>query len=200
MAFQRPNYEETSLTWLDMCNEQARAALRLMGQLVKGLVNSSNSCQLDYILPEDCAPVAKLLEWQSVLSQVPSDRYALKLERMLAGVPADWRPPTVNLGEQLWDRLGSSSGAGGQLAATGSIMNRWPLRSELRRRGVLSRYNGAGDSNAPGPSRRERRTNPPTEGRLERAAGRKRRHDRRRDRQRHRGEAAASAPPFANLD
>ena len=193
MAFQRPNYEETSLTWLDMCNEQAHAALRLMGQLVKGLVNSSNSCQLDYILPEDCAPVAKLLAWQSDLSRITSDPY----EMMLAGVPADWRPPTVNLGEQLWDRLGSRSGVGSQPAA---IMNRWPLRSELRRRGVLSRYNGAGDSNAPGPSRRERGTNPPTEGRLERAAGRKRRHDSRRNRQRHRGEAAASAPSFANLD
>ena len=195
MAFQRPNYEETSLTWLDMCNEQAHVALRLMGQLVKGFVNSSNFGQLDYILPEDCSPVAKLLEWQSDLSQAPSYAYDLELERMLAGVPADWRPPTVNLGEQLWDSLGSSSGS--QPAA---IMNRWPLRSELRRRGVLSRYNGAGDSNAPGPSRRERRTNPPTEGVRERAAGRKRRHDSRRDRQRHRGEAAASAPPSANLD
>ena len=195
MAFQRPNYEENSLTWLDMCNEQAHVALRLMGQLVKGFVNSSNFGQLDYVLPEDCSPVAKLLEWQSDLSHAPSYAYDLELERMLAGVPADWRPPTVNLGEQLWDFLGSRSGS--QPAA---IRNRWPLRSELRRRGVLSRYNGAGDSNAPGPSRRERRTNPPTEGRLERAAGRKRRHDSRRDRQRHRGEAAASAPPFANLD
>ena len=193
MAFQRPNYEENSLTWLDMCNEQAHAALRLMGQLVKGFVNSSNFGQLDYILPEDCAPVAKLLAWQSDLSQITSDPWSL----ILAGVPADWRPPSVNLGEQLLLResLGSSSSS-----QPGAIMNRWPLRSELRRRGVLSRYNGAGDSNAPGPSRRERRTNPPTEGRLERAAGRKRRHDSRRNRQRHRGEAAASAPPFANLD
>jgi len=196
MAFQRPNYEENALTWLDMCNEQAHAALRLMGQLVKGFVNSSNFGQLDYILPEDCAPVAKLLAWQSDLSQITrcgSDPF----EMMLAGIPADWRPPSVNLGEQLLLResLGSSSSS-----QPGAIMNRWPLRSELRRRGVLSRYNGAGDSNAPGPSRRERRTNPPTEGRLERAAGRKRRHDSRRNRQRHRGEAAASAPSFANLD
>ena len=93
MALDSPNHEQHSLMWFDRCAEQVHAALRLMGQLVKGFVNSSNFGKLDYILPEDCAPVAKLLAWQSYFED--DDRRHRSVSRLL-DVPADWEGPRLD--------------------------------------------------------------------------------------------------------